>query len=86
MDWGTLFSLATMTKEFVWTPPPGTEKDLYRLYAAVRVAVENVFADIHDFAVTKMPLRIPPSNEQEILEYHNKIWVVVAALINDFRC
>jgi len=62
--------------------PPRNRKDLYRLYAVVRVTVENVF----DFAVTKMPLRIPPSNEQEILEYHNNIWVVVAALINDFRC
>lgn len=48
-----------------------------------RIRVENVFADIKDWAACSQRLRFKLENKEEILATHHKIWTVVSVFVNE---
>lgn len=65
--------------------PPSERNDLYRVMAKARASVENIMADIKDWSALSVPLRIPPKKRDYILEYHHKIWTIVASFTNIYK-
>jgi hypothetical protein len=54
-----------------------------KLFSSYRIRIEQRFADIKDFDITRAPLRTPPAYEEELLTQHNKNWTAVCILVND---
>ncbi len=58
-------------------------REFTKEYNHYRIRVENVFADIKDWAACKQQLRFRLENKEQILATHHKIWTVVSAFVND---
>ncbi len=57
-------------------------KKLFIELSKIRVRVENVFEEIKDWNVCKLPIRTKICDEKNMLQYHNKCWKVVAVFVN----
>src|SRR5690606_2727746 len=72
-------------RDFRIDTPPSQRNDLYRVMARARACVENIIADLKDWSALSIPLRIPVNSREYILDYHHKIWTIVAAIINAYK-
>ncbi|KAL9647835.1 hypothetical protein ABK040_008110 [Willaertia magna] len=60
------------------------EKEFNNEVASIRIVVENVFSQIKKWKVCKHPFRTNINNIEKAKVWHNKVWVVVGGLFNDF--
>lgn len=54
------------------------------LFSKVRIQVEQIIERFRNWRALKSQIRMKPTSEEVILNYHHKIWTIVAVFINDF--
>jgi hypothetical protein len=69
----------------IHTTPTDRNDPLYKLMSSKRILVENRIADCRDWLALKQELRLSPKKTEALLTSHHKKWVIVAALLNDFK-
>jgi len=57
----------------------------YQRFSSVRIIVEQVIGKIKDWAAARETLRLPTTNTADLLDFHYRIWTVVAVFVNLFR-
>ncbi len=55
---------------------------LYKVHTSHRIKVENVIADLKDFAILKLPIRELITDNHCVLVEHTKNWIIVGGLLN----
>jgi hypothetical protein len=71
----------------VRTPPPKKKefRHFWRVFASVRVIIEQKFRLIKIFHATKETLRVGPHNTRtELLKNHDMSWTIAAVIVNDY--
>ncbi len=69
----------------IHTTPTDCSDPLYKLMSSKRILVENRIADCKDWLALKHEIRLSPKKTEALLASHHKKWVVVAALLNDYK-
>lgn len=65
--------------------PPSARNELYNLFSSYHIIVENVIADVKDYNVCKVGLRMDVRNKLAILKTHNKCWHIASVFVNRYK-
>ena len=71
-----------LTQHKIIAPPPRFTPR-HAAFAHYRIKVENAIANIKNFAITSAKLRIPLNSKQNILDFHQKAWVIASVFVNN---
>lgn len=64
---------------------PGSNTEFNRLLSSHRIIIENIFAKMKSWDICSKCIRMPLlKHEEDVLDYHDKVWRIVAVLVNNF--
>lgn len=66
--------------------PVGERHDpMNKVISSYRIRVENVIADLKNWHALDYQLRMKTKNKEKVLAFHNQLWHIAAAFVNEAR-